>query len=475
MTIIPIILSGGSGTRLWPLSRESRPKQFLKFGSQKTLFQETILRCESNIFSDTPIVIGADAHRFLIAEDLLELNISADIILEPCKKNSCAAIAAGCLQALKRSPDAIVLVLSADHKITDVDAFSNAVQNASADAKDGFLVTFGVKPTSPATGYGYIKPAQKTLKGGCAKVEQFIEKPTQERASQLITDGCLWNSGNFLIHAGSFLEELKKYQPEILDAVKAAHAKATTDMDFLRLDKAAFENSPSISVDYAVLEKTDKAAVMPVSYDWSDVGSWDVVRNISPKNSDGNSIIGDGKVLGGDNNFILSQNQLVALIGIKNTTVISTRDCVLVVADNHAQEVKTLVEELKNNGKPEANQALQIFRPWGNYEQLDVGEGYQVKRLIVKPGGILSLQKHQHRAEHWVVVSGVAEVTIDTKTVTLEPNQSMYIPQGAVHRLANNATEPVVMIEVQTGDYLGEDDIVRLEDIYNRGKNYVSN
>jgi mannose-1-phosphate guanylyltransferase/mannose-6-phosphate isomerase len=468
MSVIPIILSGGSGTRLWPLSRKSKPKQFLKFGSDKTLFQDTVLRSYSEIFDPCPIVVGADDHRFLIAEDLLEIDIKADILLEPMPRNSCAAIAAGCLQALKRSEDAVVLVLAADHKIDDLNAFEDAVVFAREAADAGHLVTFGVQPTRPATGYGYIHPGEALKLGACAKVDAFVEKPNEDLAERYVDEGYLWNSGNFLFRADAFLKELEVHAPEILASVKRAVEEAKSDLDFLRLDSKAFESAPSISVDYAVMEKTDKAAVFPVDYTWSDVGSWDAVWDVLEKSEDGNAISGDVHIIAGKNNLVHSHGKLTTLVGIEDTVVVSTRDCVLVASKAHSEHVKSLVTELQQAGRLEANEALQIFRPWGNYEQLDIGEKFQVKRIVINPGGMLSLQKHKHRAEHWVVVQGEVEVTIDDDVRILKPNQSVYVPLGSIHRLANRQSEPVVLIEVQTGDYLGEDDIIRLEDTYNR-------
>ena len=468
MAIIPVILSGGSGTRLWPLSRESKPKQFLSFGGKHSLIQDTALRCQSDLFDPKPILVCAESHRFLIAEDLRNIGVKADILLEPARRNSCAAIAAGCLSALKRKADAMVLVLAADHQIPDLKAFSNAVSAARSDAEAGHLATFGIKPTKPATGYGYILPGVQISQDGCFKVEKFVEKPNLATAKKYQREGYLWNSGNFLFKAQTFIDELKHLAPEILEAVSEAHANAKTDLDFLRLEKIAFERSPSISVDYAVMEQTEKAAVFPVDYSWSDVGSWEAVWEVSDKSIDGNVIIGDAEIVNGANNLVHSVGKLTALVGINDIAVVTTRDAVLVTSKSEAENVKELVVNLQKNGRVEANEALQIFRPWGNYERLDIGEKYQVKRITISPGGVLSLQKHRHRAEHWVVVSGSPEVTIDDTVQILLPNQSVYIPLGSVHRLANPGKEPVILIEVQTGDYLGEDDIIRLEDVYNR-------
>lgn len=464
--IIPIILSGGSGTRLWPLSRASKPKQFLNFGRRHSLFEETALRCQARALHPRPIVVASDAHRFLIAEDLSEIGIGADILLEPMARNSCAAVAAGCFQALARTPDAVVLVLAADHHIPDGGAFVDAVSRARATAEDGFLVTFGIEPDRPATGYGYIRRGETI--GACARVAAFVEKPTAAQAQDYIEAGYLWNSGNFMFRADVFLDELKALQPRIHEHVESAFACGRRDLDFLRLGEADFAASPSISIDYAVMEKTDRAAVLPVGYAWSDVGSWDAVTQILEVGPDGNAVVGDAKFVDSRNNLVHSSGRLTTLIGVEDVVVVSTRDSILVTRKERAEEVKGLVQQLKGEGRIEADEDLQIFRPWGNYERLDIGAGYQVKRIVVKPGGTLSLQRHRHRAEHWVVVQGEAEVTVDGSTWTLEPNQSVDVPLGATHRLANRGAKPVVLIEVQTGNYLGEDDIVRLEDSYNR-------
>lgn len=465
MNIIPLVLSGGKGTRLWPLSRATKPKQFLRFGSERSLCQDTVLRCQADIFDPSPIIVGADSHRFLLADDMLEINVGADILLEPVARNSCAAVAAGCLQALKRSTDAIVLVLAADHHIPDMSAFIEAVAEGLDDAVGGYLVTFGVRPDRPATSYGYILPGEQLNKAHA--VARFVEKPAVEQAACYLAEGYLWNSGNFLFRAATFLDEMERLQPDILKAVREAHVEARADLDFLRLGPA-FARARSISVDYAVMERTDRAAVLPVDYRWSDIGSWAAISQILPRDAKGNAVVGDVTIIEGNDNIVHSQGKLTTLIGVQEMVIVSTRDCLLVAPKSCAEEVKLLVARLQEDARAEALEGIQIFRPWGNYERLDMDDGYQVKRIVVKSGGVLSLQKHRHRAEHWVVVRGEAEVTIDDDVRTLAPGQSIHVPLGAVHRLANRGDEPLVLIEVQTGDYLGEDDIVRLEDVYNR-------
>ena len=464
--IIPIILCGGSGTRLWPLSRPSKPKQFLSFGRKHSLFQETVNRCTGKGFADRAIVVGAEKVRFLIAEDLVGVDVHADILLEPSPRNSCAAIAAGCLQALKRNRNALVLVVAADHYIPEASAFREAVIKARADAMAGNLVTFGVTPTRPATGYGYIFTGEELI--AARKVNRFVEKPSPVRASEFVDKGYLWNSGNFLFRAADCVAEIERLQPALARSVSRAFENAEADLDFIRLEREAFGAISSISFDHAVMEKTDRAAVLPVDYRWSDIGNWDAVGDMQKVDPDGNSVTGKAVMYDAINNVVHSANGLTTVVGINNTIVVSTRDCVLVADRSSAEDVKELVATLQHEGRSEAEMALQIFRPWGNYEQLDCAERYQVKRLLVKPGCELSLQKHKRRAEHWVIVEGVAEVTIGDEVRTMRADQSTYVPLGAVHRLANRGDEPVVIIEVQTGDYFGEDDIVRLEDRYKR-------
>ncbi|MCC2095893.1 MAG: mannose-1-phosphate guanylyltransferase/mannose-6-phosphate isomerase [Hyphomicrobiales bacterium] len=466
--MIPIILSGGSGTRLWPLSRRSKPKQFLSFTGGKSLFQETVLRCAGAPFDPRPIIAGADDHRFLIAGELLEIGVDADILLEPVARNSCAAIALACFQAIDRDAEAVVLVLASDHAISDAAASRRSAEKAASLAEAGRLVTFGVRPTRPATGYGYIKAGD--IVGDGFRIAQFVEKPDPATAERCLAEGYLWNSGNFLFRASVFLDELAALAPDIHAAVAKAFAERHRDLDFIRVGEEAFAASPSISVDYAVMEKTARAAVFPIDYFWSDVGTWDAVGEANPGDEAGNTTLGDVALQESAGNVVYSDGRLTAMVGVRNLVVVSTRDAVLVADRNQAESVKTLVDFLQQSGRSEAVEALQNFRPWGYYEQLDASEGYQVKRIVLKPGGILSLQMHRYRAEHWVVVSGEAEVTVDGTVKTVRANGSVDIPLGAVHRLANRGGEPLVLIEIQTGTYFGEDDIIRLEDTYNRSK-----
>jgi mannose-1-phosphate guanylyltransferase/mannose-6-phosphate isomerase len=373
------------------------------------------------------------------------------------------------LQALKRDRQAVVLVLASDHHIPDRVAFCEAVANALPDALDGHLVTFGIKPDRPATGYGYIASGERLQ--AAHGLLKFHEKPDCRTAEQFVREGYLWNSGNFLFRASAFLEELQKFEPGILDATRDALARSCRDLGCITLNRESLENARSISVDYAVMEHTSRAAVLPVDYQWSDIGNWDAASVVLPGDERQNATHGDVTLHESCGNVVHSSDRLTAVLGIENTIIVTTRDVVLVADRASAENVRHLVDRLREKGRPEAELALQIFRPWGNYEQLDAGEGYQVKRLTVNPGGELSLQKHRHRAEHWVVVRGKAEVTIGGAVSTVGPNQSVHVPLGEVHRLANRGTEPVILIEVQSGDYLGEDDIIRLQDSYNRCEN----
>lgn len=468
-TIIPVILCGGAGSRLWPASRETFPKQFFAIHGERSLFQDTISRVTGSGFA-APIVVTGNDYRFLVAEQLRSLDIAADIILEPMRRDSCAAIAAAAVFAAKRDENAVLMILAADHAIPDVESFKAHALRGLAAAEAGRIVTFGIKPSQPATGYGYIQPGA-ALAGfdGVHAIEAFVEKPDVERAERYLAAGYLWNSGNFLFSARSFLSELAVWASDIFTPVTASVEQAKPDLDFLRLDAEAFAAARAISVDYAVMEKTALSAVVPSDFVWSDIGSWAAVWQLAGKDADGNAAEGDAIFHSSRDSYVYSPNLLTAVVGLEDVVVVATRDAVLVASKDKSEEVKALVGRLSKLGRREASEHLRNYRPWGNYEQIDRGTRYQVKRITVKPGGKLSLQSHFHRAEHWVVVSGTARVTIDGVERILAENQSVYIPLGAVHRMENPGQIPLELIEVQSGSYLGEDDIVRYEDVYNRG------
>lgn len=460
--IIPIILSGGSGTRLWPLSRGSKPKQFLGFGGGHTLIEDTVLRCQGKAFDKRPIFVAAEAHRFMVAEAAQALGISSDILLEPMRRDSCAAIVAGALQAQARDPDATVLVVAADHHIPDANAFAKAVQQAATVVDAGWLVTFGVRPRSPATGYGYILPGVAVADGDVAKVNRFVEKPDLATAKTYLAAGYLWNSGNFLFKASAFLAEAEKFVPEVVAAMRQALQAAIRDLDFSRLETKSFASSPQISVDFAIMEKTSKAAVLPVDYAWNDIGSWDAVATSIKPDDNGNVIVGKGFVEAAHNVMVHSEERLTTVLGCDDIVVVATRDAVMVVKKGMTERVKDLVADLKTAGHIEAEQSIRQYRPWGHHEVLDAGEGYQVRRIMVAPGQQISRQSHANRAEHWIVVKGMATATINDMTVHLFENQSLTIPQGAVHQIGNNGKEASLLIEVQSGKTIDERDVTRL-------------
>ncbi|OOG54146.1 mannose-1-phosphate guanylyltransferase/mannose-6-phosphate isomerase [Rhodanobacter sp. B05] len=468
--LIPLILSGGSGTRLWPVSRKNLPKQFLALAGRGTLFQQTVARTRQLPEVAAPIVVASEDHRFLAADQLLEAGIEgATIVLEPLARNTAPAIALGALQALQRDPEAILLVLPADHLIGDQAAFVEAVQQAWPLAEKGWLVTFGVRPDRAETGFGYIRHAEAIDNHGF-RVGQFVEKPDQATAESYLADGSYdWNSGMFLFQASRYLEELAAHAPVMLAAVREAHAKASTDLDFVRVDRDAFARVPDDSIDYAVMEKTQRAAVIPVSCAWSDIGSWSALWLSGGKDADGNLREGDTMPVDTRNSLLRSHDRhLLATVGVDDLIVVTTPDATLVAHRDAAQDVKKIVEQLKAAGRSEHSLHRMVYRPWGNYDSLEEGERFQVKRIVVKPGASLSLQKHHHRAEHWIVVSGTAEVTCDDKVFLLGENQSTYIPLGSKHRLRNPGKVALELIEVQSGSYLGEDDIVRYDDVYGR-------
>jgi len=468
--IIPVILSGGSGTRLWPLSRKNLPKQFLTLTGNSTLFQQTVARTRGLKDVAAPIVVCNEDHRFLVAEQLRELKVEgASILLEPMPRNTAPAIALAAWQALTKAPDAMLLVLPADHLIGEPASFAEAVFKALPLAEQKWLVTFGIRPQGPETGFGYIQRAEVLGDAGF-RVERFVEKPDAAKARQYIAAGDFeWNSGMFLFQAKCYLEELQQHAPEIYAATKAAFQKAKADLDFARIDKVAFATSPEDSIDYAVMEKTGHAAVVPVNCGWSDIGSWGALWAASERDLDGNHFEGDVISIDSRNCLVRgTERRLVATLGLNDVVIVDTPDAVLVAARARVQDVRLLVEKIKSAGRQEHMSHRKVYRPWGSYDSIDMGERFQVKRIVVKPGAALSLQKHHHRAEHWVIVSGTAEVTRDAEVFLLSENQSTFLPLGAVHRLRNPGKTPLELIEVQSGSYLGEDDIVRLEDVYGR-------
>jgi mannose-1-phosphate guanylyltransferase/mannose-6-phosphate isomerase len=464
MQLHPVVLSGGSGTRLWPLSREHYPKQLLGFVGNQTLLQQTIQRLDGLDGVAAPLVVCNEEHRFLVAEQLRGLNRQASrIVLEPVGRNTAPALTLAALALTDKSNDALMIVMPADHVIRDVAAFHQAVREAMTLAEAGSLVTFGIKPSAPETGYGYIR------KGTGHKVAEFVEKPDAATAQRYLDSGeYLWNSGMFVMRGSVWLDEIGRLRPDILAACRDAIANGANDADFFRVKKEAFTSCPSDSVDYAVMEKTDRAAVVPLDAGWSDIGAWSALWQVSPQDSAGNVLQGDVYALDTSNALLISQSRLLAAVGLKDTIVVETPDAVLVAHKDYAQKVKDVVAHLKKQSRNEHLDHRRVYRPWGTYEGVDAGERFQVKRLVVKPGASLSLQMHHHRAEHWVVVRGTARVTRGEEVFLLSENQSTYIPIGEKHRLENPGTIPLEIIEVQSGSYLGEDDIVRFQDVYNR-------
>ncbi len=466
-TLYPVVMAGGSGSRLWPLSRVLYPKQFLCLKGDLTMLQTTVNRLHG-VECESPVVICNEQHRFIVAEQLRQLNkLTENIILEPAGRNTAPAIALAALAAKRSSPDCdpLMLVLAADHVIQQEEAFRDAVRAAIPYAENGKLVTFGIVPTGPETGYGYIKAANGQ---GLRAVERFVEKPDLETASGYVASGqYYWNSGMFLFKASRYLQELERLQPAMLAGSRTAWQQSRRDADFTRLDKDAFAAVPSDSIDYAVMEKTADAVVIPLDAGWNDVGSWTALRDVSQQDGDGNAHQGDVIAIDCRNTYAYGQ-RLVAMVGLDDVIVVETDDAVLVGKADRMQEVKTVVAQLKADGRSEASWHRKVYRPWGAYDSIDNGERFQVKRITVKPGGTLSLQMHHHRAEHWIVVSGTAEVTRGDEVILLSENQSTYIPLGVTHRLRNPGKLPLELIEVQSGSYLGEDDIVRFEDTYGR-------
>lgn len=471
--ITPVIMAGGSGSRLWPLSRKLMPKQFLKISSSKTMIQETLLRL-TELEVAAPLTICNEEHRFIVAEQLREINALGSIVLEPVGRNTAPAIALAALSELAKDNDPILLVLAADHVIENKAEFQRVVKNSVELANDGKLVTFGIVPTHAETGYGYIHKGDACGESAFA-VAQFVEKPNLATAQEYLASGrYLWNSGMFMFKASRYIEELGKFSPEILSACRAALAHTSSDMDFIRVDAEAFTSCPDDSIDYAVMEplcnaqSAGSAVVVPLDAEWNDIGSFSAIWDVKEKDENNNVHQGDVLSYSSNNNLVIAEEKLVATVGLENCVVIETKDAVLVANKDNIQDVKKIVEKIKSSARPEADIHRQVYRPWGNYDSIDSGKRDQVKRITVKPGEKLSIQMHHHRAEHWVVVSGTAKVLNGDETILLSENESTYIPLGTIHALENPGKIPLEIIEIQTGSYLGEDDIVRFEDRYGR-------
>ncbi|MEX6506221.1 mannose-1-phosphate guanylyltransferase/mannose-6-phosphate isomerase [Jiella sp. M17.18] len=466
--IVPIIMAGGAGTRLWPVSRDTMPKQFIALlGGGLSAFQAAVKRVVGDGF-DRPIVVTNNEFRFTCADQLSRLGIQADIVLEPERRDSAAAVAVGAVMAEQRMADTVCLVLASDHVIGDEAGFLEAIRAAATLAAEGRIMTLGIRPDHPSTAYGYIRPGQQPLGPGAHVLDRFVEKPDRATAEGYIAEGYVWNSGNFAFSSSVMLGELEAHAPQVLKAARAAVDKATPDLDFVRLDAAAFSLSPTISIDYAVMEKTKRGGVLAADFGWSDIGSWDSLHQVKDKDAEGNVLEGDVVALNTTNSFLRSEEALTTVVGLDGVVVVTTHDAVLVTSMAEAPNVKTLVAELKRQGRREAGEHLRIYRPWGWYQRIDIGDRWQVKHICVKPGGRLSLQRHHHRAEHWVVVHGTAEVTIDDTVKFYHENEAAYLPIGCVHRLHNPGKIDLKLIEVQVGSYTGEDDIVRIEDVYAR-------
>ncbi len=486
MNLQPVVLSGGSGTRLWPLSRAAYPKQFLPLAGQNSLFQSTLLRLAtleqehpgSGITVAEALVVCNEAHRFLVAEQFRLLDRSpASIMLEPAGRNTAPALTIAAMKAVQNNADAVLVVMPADHLIADEETFRRVVARGAALASEGSVVTFGIVPTSPETGYGYIQKGEASTQNSEAfKLQAFVEKPDKNTAQRYLDSGdYLWNSGIFMMRASVWLELIGLHQPAIATACQMAFAQSEQDGDFFRVDSKSFEACPSDSIDYAVMEKlsaekdeSGRAIMLPLSAGWSDVGSWSALWEVKEVDASGNAIEGDVLTYNSTDNLLIAQHRLLATVGVNNLVVVETPDAVLVADRKHAQDVKIIAEQLKQDQRSESRFHRRVHRPWGDYEPIDEGDRYQVKRLTVKPGASLSLQMHHHRAEHWIVVHGTAKITRNDEVLLLSENESVYIPLGATHRLENPGVFPLELIEVQSGSYLGEDDIVRFEDDYNR-------
>ncbi|MEH6568627.1 MAG: mannose-1-phosphate guanylyltransferase/mannose-6-phosphate isomerase [Halioglobus sp.] len=468
--LVPVLLSGGVGSRLWPVSREAHPKQFLPLAGELSMLQETLQRT-ADLEASAPVVVCNEEHRFMVAEQFRQIDLRPNaLILEPEGRNTAPAVALAALQALEKDPDAILLVLPADHLIQNIPAFVAAVDKALPLAQAGQLMTFGVVPTQPETGYGYIKCGER-IRDDLYALERFVEKPDLAVAGEYVASGdYLWNSGMFLLGANVYLEELQRFAPDMLEACRKAMDGASMDLDFVRPEKNAFLSCPSDSIDYAVMEKTKLGAVVSLDCGWSDVGAWSALWEVASRDSLGNASVGDIILDNCSNSYFRSESRLIAATGVDNLVVIETADAVLVADREKVQDVKRIVSQLKEASRPEALLHQKVYRPWGSYESLVTAERFQVKRIVVNPGATLSLQMHHHRAEHWIVVHGTAEVTCEDKVFMLAEDESTYIPLGHKHRLGNPGRIPLELIEVQSGAYLGEDDIVRFEDVYGRSE-----
>ena len=468
--IYPVILSGGSGTRLWPLSRASLPKQLLALHGERTMIQETALRAQ--LPGTAPaLFLCSEAHRFLVAEQMQEIGLEPSaIVLEPMGRNTAPAAAVAALVTAESDPEGIIVLLPSDHVIRDTARFAEAVAIAAEAAKEGHIVTFGMAPTAPETGYGYVHRGVSLEEiAGAFRVQRFVEKPDAETAAGYLADGgYFWNSGMFVFRADVLIAELGRHAPDVVAAARDALAKAVRDADFIRLDAEAFASAPNISIDYALMEKTDRAAIVPCSIGWSDVGAWSALWEIRDQDAQNNVLLGDVIAHDTTGSYVHSHKRLTALVGVHDLVVIDTDDAVLIADKSRAQDVKAIVDRLKSGKRSEHSEHKKVFRPWGSYETIESGPQHQVKHIMVRPGGQLSLQMHHKRAEHWVVVSGTAQVTVGDKVSILKENESTFIPLGEKHRLENTSDVPLHLVEVQCGAYLGEDDIVRLEDVYGR-------
>lgn len=471
LTLLPVLLAGGNGTRLWPLSRGLMPKQFICLSGSETMLQTTFRRL-AGLESSPPVVICNEEHRFIVAEQARQISLDlSSVILEPVGRNTAPAIALVALQETQQGRDPLMLVMPSDHLIADVGAFQTAVKAAAVAAQDGKLVTFGIVPDRPETGYGYIHAKGSPLKGfeSVFEVARFVEKPDLETAQRFLDEGNFyWNSGIFLMRATQYLKELKRFRSDVVEACELALKETQSDMNFTRIPEAAFAASPDVSIDYAVMEKTALAVMVPLDANWSDLGAWSALWDVETKDVSQNVLMGDVVALDTSNSYIRAESRLVACVGVEDTVVVETKDAVLVASRDRVQDVKALVAVMREGKRTEHHSHLRVFRPWGDYESIDDGHRFQVKRITVRPGEKLSLQMHYHRAEHWIVVKGTALVECDGKESLLTENQSTFIPIGSTHRLSNPGKVPLELIEVQSGAYLGEDDIVRYNDTYGR-------